>query len=288
MTEIQRAAVVGLGLVGGSVAREFAARGIHVLGYDRDPATLEAACRAGSVQVALDPALEGIKAVDVVVLAVPVSATPGVLQSALPHLERIRLIADVGSTKASAIAAAEALGIGSRFVGCHPLAGDHRSGWAASRLGMFQGARVFLCPTSDTGESALALAREFWEALGARPEIVDAAEHDRRLAWTSHLPQAVSTALALTLAEAGVHPQELGSGGRDTTRLAGSSPEMWTDIALDNAPELRVALDALEQHCRELSTALATADRKKIQSLFAAGHRWAQSNPSTQLPGSTP
>lgn len=276
MTEIRRAAVVGLGLVGGSLAREFAARGIQVLGYDQDPITLRAACRAGSVQVALEHSLEGIKDAEVLVVAVPVSAAPGVLQRALPYLERVRLIADVGSTKAGIVAAAGALGIGSRFVGCHPLAGDHRSGWEASRRGIFSGARVFLCPTRDTREDALGLARELWEVLGAHPEIADAAEHDRRLAWTSHLPQVASTALALALAGAGIHPRELGPGGRDVTRLAGSSPEMWTDIALENAAELGNALSALEHHCQQLRTALATADRPSVHRFFAAGRDWNQ------------
>lgn len=281
---MKSAAVIGLGLIGGSLARELSLRGVHVLGYDRDEETVRAALRDGGIHAAIGLELEEIRAADVVVLAVPVSAVPRVLQGISPHLEHVCLVLDVGSTKASTIAAAEALGIGRCFVGCHPLAGDHRSGWDASRLGMFQGAPVFLCPTADTGEAALALARGFWEALGARPDVVDAAEHDRRLAWTSHLPQAVSTALALALAGAGVKPDDLGPGGRDTTRLAASSPEMWTDIVLDNAPELRVALAALEQHCRELGAALASADREAVHRFFAGGHRWAHPDPHTRLP----
>lgn len=281
---MKSAAVIGLGLIGGSLARELSARGVHVLGYDRDEETVRAALRDGGIHAPIGSDLEEISAADVVVLAVPVSAGPRVLQYISPHLQHVRLVLDVGSTKASIIAAAEALGIGSCFVGCHPLAGDHRSGWDASRLGMFQGAPVFLCPTAETGETALAIAQEFWEALGARADIVDAAEHDRRLAWASHLPQAVSTALALTLAGAGVKPDELGPGGRDTTRLAGSSPEIWTDIALDNAPELRVALAALEQRFRQLSAALASADKELVQSFFAGGHRWAHPDPHSRLP----
>ena len=269
------AAVIGLGLIGGSLARELSSRGVHVLGYDRDRKTVRAALRDGGISAALSPGMVEANTVDAVLIAVPVSAAPSVLRGVLPHLERVRLVADVGSTKGSIVAAAEALGIGRCFVGCHPLAGDHRSGWEASRLGLFQGARVFLCPTAETDDDALVLARKFWETVGAIPETLSAVEHDRRLAWTSHLPQAVSTALALTLAGAGIRPRELGPGGRDTTRLAGSSPEMWTDIALDNAPELRTALDSLQQHCRELSTALASADRKAIELFFAAGQRWA-------------
>jgi prephenate dehydrogenase len=273
---LKSAAVIGLGLIGGSVARELSVRGIRVLGYDRDKASVQAALRDGGIHVGLNPELEGIDTVDVVVVAVPVAAAPGVLQTALPHLKRVRLITDVGSTKRTIGNAAETLGIGERFVGSHPLAGDHCSGWSASRLGLFDGARVSLCPTADTSERALDLAREFWEALGARPGTIDAAEHDRRLAWTSHLPQTVSTALALALAGTGIQRDELGPGGRDMTRLAGSSPGMWTDIALDNAAELGNALSSLEQCCQQLRAALAAQDRASVQGFFAAGQHWNQ------------
>lgn len=271
---MKSAAVIGLGLIGGSLARELSARGIRVLGYDRDEASVRAALRDGGIHRVLNRGLEGIDTVDVVVIAVPVAAAPDVLRIARPHLGGVRLITDVGSTKGTVGSAAQALGIGERFVGSHPLAGDHCSGWNASRLGLFDRARVFLCPTADTSEGALALARAFWQVVGAQPEIIDATEHDRRLAWTSHLPQAVSTALALALARSGIAHRELGPGGRDMTRLAGSSPEMWTDIALDNASELGNALDRLEQQCQQLRTALAVQDRASVQRFFAAGQRW--------------
>jgi prephenate dehydrogenase len=276
MNGIRSAAVVGLGLIGGSVARELSARGVRVLGYDRNGASLRAAREAGVVHAELGTALEGIEAAEVVVLAVPVEATPGVLAAACPRLDRARLVTDSGSTKRSIVAAAEALGLGDRFVGGHPLAGDHRAGWAASRSGLFTGARVFLCPGRGTRSDALQLAEWFWAEFGAKTELIGAAEHDRQLAWSSHLPQAAASALALALAGAGVEPRELGCGGRDTTRLAGSSAEVWTSIALDNADHLAEAVTVLEGALGDLRVALSAGDAARVHAWFAAGADWCR------------
>ena len=276
---LRTVAIVGLGLIGGSLARDFTERGFRVLGYDRDRTSLRSAMDVGCVHAALGPALEGVDEADVLVIAVPVSAAPEVLATALPRLNSVRLVTDVGSTKQAIGAAAVALGIGDRFVGSHPLAGDHRFGWDASRTGLFKDARVLLCPTTTTRDAALSLATELWTSLGVQqPEIIDADTHDRQLAWTSHLPQVASTALALTLASASIEPADLGPGGRSATRLAGSSPEMWTDIALDNAGVLSGALATLEAHLGELRAALARADAESIRGFFVAGHQWSLGN----------
>ncbi len=278
MNGIRSAAVVGLGLIGGSLARELAARGVRVLGYDRDTAPLQAALEEGLVHEALGESLEGVKEADLLVIAVPVAAASAVLSTALPHLGSVRLVTDVGSTKQAVVCAAEALGIGERFVGAHPLTGDHRSGWSASRVGLFQGARVYLCATPSTSAEPLELARQLWTSLGAEPELLDAEAHDWRLAWTSHLPQAASSALALALASAGIARSDLGPGGQDLTRLAGSSPEMWTGIALENAAALSGAVAALEERLQELRAALAREDEQAVRHFFDVGRQWSEGN----------
>lgn len=272
--EIRTAAVLGLGLIGGSVARDLAALGVRVLGYDRDPCAVAAAREDGVLAGELPPDLRGIGEADVIVLAAPVSATPPLLGRVARHAVRARLITDVGSTKASTVAAAEAVGVGSRFVGSHPLAGDHRSGWVASRTGLFGGARVFLCPAQRAGAEAVALAEQLWAVLGAQTETLPADEHDRRLAWTSHLPQIVATALAVTLGETGIARADLGSGGRDTTRLSGSDPTMWTDIALDNGDALADALDAMQARIEAARAGVRSRDAAEIHAFFRAGRAW--------------
>jgi prephenate dehydrogenase len=363
-----RVGIVGLGLMGGSLARDLAALGAHVLGLDLDSETLDAAMAAGVVHEALpgwglsrrsvfhtgtfpggsdlvpvgqtgaDPgatasaspghssapwnasALASIP-MDALVLAVPVAAALPLLASAAPHLSHVPLVTDVGSTKASITSAAGGLGLGERFVGSHPMAGSHLSGWKASRTGLFRDARVYLCPVPKTAREAeegwtapgwgheavdgdaagpgwgheavegdaggappgigspfpreaLRRARGLWAAVGARTELMDPAAHDRLLAWTSHLPQAASSALALALAGAGVRPGDLGPGGRDMTRLAGSSPSLWTGIALDNGGFLVEGLEALERELARLRESLERRDGRAVHEFFSGATSW--------------
>jgi prephenate dehydrogenase len=270
-------AVVGLGLMGGSLARELAARGYRVLGFDHDAATVLAAREAGMAAYALPaPAAAGLDSARLLVLAVPVAAAAPLLAALLPHLHPDCIVTDLGSTKRAIGEAAVGLGIAERFVGGHPLTGDHRAGWEASRRGLFEGARVFLCPTPATRPAALARVRSLWTELGAEPREMSAAEHDRALAWSSHLPQIASTALALALGGAGFGPRELGPGGRDATRLAASSPEMWSAICRENADLIEPAVRALEATLSDLRAALHGRDADAIHLFFASGSRWAR------------
>ena len=271
-------AIVGLGLIGGSLARELAARGARVLGYDTDRVALEGALAAGAVHQALSPALDQLGDADVLVLAVPVPAAPRVLEVVREHLGTGTLIMDVGSTKRSIQAAATTLGLERHFVGAHPLAGDHRGGWSASRLGLFVGSRVLLCPAPAAGQPTIQRALELWQKLGATPQLTTAEEHDRMLACTSHLPQATAFLLAHALAAAGVRREWLGPGGRDTLRLAASPPPLWTGIALDNADYLLSALAALQSSLAELEQALQRRDASRLDELFASGHHWYTSD----------
>jgi prephenate dehydrogenase len=269
------AAVIGLGLIGGSLARDLARRGVRVLGGDADRASIAAAQADGMVHTALGEELEGIEDADVVILAVPVHAAAAVLRSVARRARQARLITDVGSTKAAIIAAAGALGLAARFVGAHPLAGDHRAGWAAGRPELFTGARVYLCAGAEATPGAVALAHAFWRALGGVPELIDAATHDRQLAWTSHLPQVTATVLALALRDGGHSRAALGPGGHDMTRLAGSSPDIWTGIALENAAALSGALDALGERLARFRHTLDSGDEAALRTLFEAAADWS-------------
>lgn len=270
---IRTAIVVGLGLMGGSIARDLAARGVRVLGWETRRASLEAARREGIVEVGRydEPA-------DVVILAGAVLTIPDMLRMVMdtmgPRLDAVRLVTDVGSTKSSILRAAEALGIGERFVGSHPLAGDHRSGWEASRTGMFQDARVFLCRAPSTTDDAMDLAGALWAGVGARPEEIDAGEHDERLAWTSHVPQLLSSILGGTLAGQGIPRAELGPGGRDVTRLAGSQPGLWAHIAFDNQAAILHALDAVDARLHAVRDALATGQFERLSALLEQARHW--------------
>ncbi|HEX6630879.1 MAG TPA: prephenate dehydrogenase, partial [Gemmatimonadaceae bacterium] len=211
---------------------------------------------------------------DVVILATPVDAAPLVLAELAAARPAARLVTDVGSTKRGIVRAAEACGLGARFVGAHPLAGDHRWGWPASRRDLFSGARVYLCPAAGAADDAVALADALWRLLGAEPEPCDAAAHDELLAWSSHLPQLTATALALALRHAGVGRARLGPGGRDTTRLAGSSPALWASIARDNAVALAGALERMERELHDLRAALLADDEARLLSGLSDARAW--------------
>ncbi len=275
MTLPRSAAVLGLGLMGGSLARDLAALGVEVVGHDRDAATVRAARAAGVIRAELPPSLEGTEAAELVVLATPATTALSLLERLAPRLPAGCVVTDLGSTKRSIVEAAERLGLGERFVGSHPMAGDHRSGWDASRVGLFAGAHVHLASTAVTAPAALAAVRELWERVGGHPEEIGAEEHDRRLAWSSHFPQVASSALALALAKAGVSPENLGPGGRDATRLAGSSPEMWTSICLDNVVPIEASVEALATELARLRTALRARDAAALEDFFAAARAWS-------------
>ncbi len=270
----QTVAVIGLGLIGGSVARALSARGVRVIGFDRNRASLDAAISEHVIEAGLDEELDGIARADIIVLALPGDAARDII----PRLARLStdttLVTDVGSAKQLVVQEAEAAGIGPRFVGSHPLAGDHRSGWHSSRADMFQGERVFLCPASTTRRESIQAAEDFWISLGAVPSTMDALSHDTRMAWLSHLPHVLSTALALTLRDAGVTRSELGPGGRDLTRLAGSSPEMWSAIAQENGPAIARAISSFEAYLEELKATVVAGDAASFRACFAAGREW--------------
>jgi prephenate dehydrogenase len=133
---------------------------------------------------------------------------------------------------------------------------------------------VYLCANREATADSLELATMLWKHVNARPERMAAEQHDLKLAWTSHLPHMVSTALALSLARAKVHRSYLGPGGRDVTRLAGSSPEMWTAIAIENAPALDAALHRMERELATLRATIKRADQGELKARFEAARTW--------------
>jgi prephenate dehydrogenase len=275
MTAPQTVAVLGLGMIGGSVARGLATQGINVVGYDINSSYLDDAVAEGVVSTRLSANLDELSGADSVVIAVYGDAAVEMLRLLEPHASRLKLVTDVGSTKRTIVAAAARTALSECFVGAHPFAGDHRSGWRASRFDLFEKETVYVCPTaSSTSESVIA-AFALWSALGAKPVKMDAAEHDELLAWTSHLPHVVSTVLALALADAGIVHRQLGRGGRDVTRLAAGSPDVWTAITLDNAAAIDGALAAIERQCREFRELLKDRNRESVREKLTRARDWS-------------
>jgi prephenate dehydrogenase len=148
---------------------------------------------------------------------------------------------------------------------------------------LFEGARVFLCPAPSTAADAVRLAEVFWRDLSADTELLDAGVHDDAMAWRSHLPQFASSALAAVLREAMIPRSELGAGGRDMTRLAGSSTSMWRAIAADNSPAIVAALSAFEDRLHVLREAIAGGDSVAITGILESARDWFDGEPTRPL-----
>jgi len=258
--------IVGLGLMGGSLALDLRRRGVatKILGSDQNPEHQKAAKELGLVDEVVD--LETIKRdADVIFLAIPVEA----IISLLPRLTDIdpkTTVIDLGSTKKRIVEACPPT-IRKNFVAAHPMTGTEHSGPKAAVEGLYEGKIVVLCDVEHSGEEHKKRAEEIFKALGMQIVYMDAAEHDLHAAYISHLPHAISYALANS-----VLGQEdpkailvLAAGGfRDMSRLAKSSPEMWVDIFKQNRENL---LEAMEVFKKELRTATALIEEQRWDEL---------------------
>jgi prephenate dehydrogenase len=255
-------AVVGLGAIGGSVAWQARLAGVpRVVGFVPDPAEGGAAVAAGAVTELADSPASAARGADLVVLATPPHITLDLIGRLAPKLEAGGVLTDVTSVKAPVMERALAAGLGDRFAGGHPLAGTHGSGFASARPDMLRGCTVYVCSTGPEGQAAADAVMEFWErTMEASPALIDAAVHDRQLAWTSHLPQAVAYALGTALARLGLPAEAFGSGARDTTRIAASNPELWLDVFRENREAVLAALDGAGASLVELRALIADGD----------------------------
>ncbi len=221
--------IIGLGAIGGSLALQAKRAGVPtVLGWSPEPAERAAAVRQGAIDDAPPRAADVARAVELLVLAAPPAANLALLGSLKPHIGAGALVTDVGSVKRAIVARADGLGLGRRFAGGHPLAGTHAHGFAAARVDLFKGAVVYITATRD-GDDAAREVSHFWESvLDAHTVRIDAAQHDRQLALTSHLPQAIASLLANVFALAAPRGATFGPGARDAAssgrRVTRASP----------------------------------------------------------------
>jgi cyclohexadieny/prephenate dehydrogenase len=269
----ERVAVIGLGLLGGSVAGAARARGVakRVVGVSRGRETAAAAVAAGLADEATADLPAGVAGADLVVLCTPVFAMEGTLRRAASHLAPGALVTDVGSVKGRLVETLPGLlPAGARYVGAHPMAGSHRTGLRHASRDLFEGAACVLTPTAATPPAALARVRAFWAALGARIFERDPAQHDAEVAWVSHLPHAVAFAYAASLAGAPASAFALkGAGFRDFTRIAGSAPELWADILATNAKALAGPLGATARALAALARAIEAEDGPALHRFLA-------------------
>jgi prephenate dehydrogenase len=271
---IHRLAIVGTGLIGGSLAAALKQAGVvdEIIGLGRRRETLEQAQALGLIDIIANSP-EQLAAADIVVLATPVAQMKSVLVDIAPHLGEKTIVTDAGSTKADVIGdAREVLGAKySHFVGGHPIAGAESNGPQAARADLFSNKNVILCPQKETDSASVDLVSALWQSTGAQVVRMDADRHDRIFAAVSHLPHLAAFALVDDLASRPDSTEFFrfaASGFRDFTRIAGSSPEMWRDIALANRQALLAELATYRGKLDEIAAALEKGDAAALEAIF--------------------
>jgi prephenate dehydrogenase len=277
MVMFERVAILGLGLMGGSLGLALRARRLahEIVGYDTRPEAVVQALARGAITRASDSVRDAVMAADLVVLAAPILALHDLLAEAGPHLGPDTVVTDLGSTKAEVVRwAEELLPRSERFVGGHPMVGSEQSGTAAADAELYVGCTWCLTPTAHTSHDALAAVVALITSLGATPRILDAASHDAAVAAISHLPLVAATALTLTASDAPSWPEGriLAAGGfRDTTRVASGDPRMARDICLTNAEPLAALLDTYIARLQGMRDVIRSGHAEDIKEQFRAG-----------------
>lgn len=272
---VKRLAVIGVGLIGGSLARVLREKGAvgEVVGIGRGEANLRRGVELGVLDsYSLDPG-EGVRGADLVFVATPVCSIPAVVAEIAPFLSPGAIVTDGGSVKEYVVAACEPLmPVGTFFVGGHPIAGTEHSGVEASFATLYQGKRCIVTPTPRTDPAALAKVVEIWRTAGSTVPLMDPAQHDRVVAAISHLPHMVAYSLVNAVDGYDRFGGELLSfsagGFRDFTRIASSDPVMWRDIALTNRDAILETMDFFSGYLATLRGLVAAGDGSALESFF--------------------
>jgi prephenate dehydrogenase len=271
----QRVSVIGVGLIGGSLARAVREAGLaaEVVGWSRRPQSRDLAMERGLVhRVEAEPE-DAVRGAELIVLSAPLASSVALAARLAPTSAPGAILTDVGSVKRAVVAALEAAWPdATRVVGAHPIAGSERSGAAAAEPDLFHDSHCILTPTSRTDPQAVATVRALWQGVGAQVHEMPPAEHDALLARLSHAPHLLAYALMHAVqdwpgAEEGL--AYAGGGFRDTTRIAGSSPDLWTEIVLENAGAVLEALREFGTALDEFRDAVAQRDAAGLRRLMA-------------------
>ncbi|ADJ27149.1 prephenate dehydrogenase [Nitrosococcus watsonii] len=273
---IQRLCILGVGLIGGSLALALKqAKGVgEVVGYERDPFARDKALSLGIVDRAELHLAEALRGADMVVLAAPLGAMEELLQAMAPSLKPGMVVTDVGSVKGSVVTAARAK-LGTRivdFVPGHPIAGTEKNGPEAAFADLFHLHKVLLTPLPESRAVAVGMVRAMWHQVGAEVIETSISHHDRVLAGTSHLPHILAYTLVDMLAKLGETQEALqfaAGGFRDFSRIASSDPNVWRDICLANKEPLLALLERFRTELHGIGEAIHRNDGAKLAEIFA-------------------
>lgn len=269
MKQLENVAIVGVGLIGGSIGLALQARGLakNVIGIGRRQVSLRIARRVGAVTHTTIDLAKGVARAELVIICTPVGHIVEHALQAAQHGPEGLLITDAGSTKETIVAALDAgLPRGCRFLGSHPLAGSEKTGSSYAQADLFDGRVAILTPTKNTRAEDYDVLEKFWQALGSVVVRMSPQDHDRALATTSHLPHVAAVALAAMLPEA--YFRLAGSGMLDSTRLAGGDPVLWRQILAQNRENVLGALEQYGAKLAELHTALRNGNDAEVERIL--------------------
>ena len=272
----ERVAIIGLGLLGGSIGLAVRAHlpGVTTTGYDADPAARARASERQLVDQICNNSADAVRAADLVVLCVPVGAMGAAAAEFAAALPAGAVISDVGSSKQSVATALAAALPGHAVIPAHPVAGTERSGPDAGFASLFQQRWCIITPPDGADPAQVAALTAFWEALGARIELMSASHHDLVLAVTSHLPHLIAYTIVGTASDLeGVTESEVikysAGGFRDFTRIAASDPTMWRDVFLTNKDAVLEMLQRFTEDLTALQRAIRIGDGAQLFEHFA-------------------
>ena len=272
MNRIDKIAIVGVGLIGGSIGLAVQQRNIsrNVVGIGRRRSSLGTARRLGCVTGTTTNLESGVADADLVVICTPVETVADLATRVAEASPANTVITDAGSTKASIVEAIEKSSAAcAKFVGSHPLAGSDKTGPSHARNDLYQDRVCVVTPTKKTDEKSRKSVTSFWNSLGSRVVEMSPKSHDSALAATSHLPHLIAAALAGAIDEQ--HFDLVGGGWRDTTRIAAGDVELWRQILSDNAAHTLKALDKFEKLLAAYRRALERNDQCRLAELLSQG-----------------
>lgn len=287
--ELNRIAILGLGLIGGSLAKALKRTNprFRIAGYDLNEENLNAALSDGAIDSAAYDLAQAAEGADLIWICTPVHTVPGLLTQLSSQIQPGTLITDAASTKGSILQrAAEVLPKGTYFIGGHPMAGTERSGFSAALAHLFENAYYLLVPLPDTPLSVIEAFSALVASTGALPLQIEASLHDRMVGAVSHLPHVVAAALVQSLSELEDPDHmlmKLAAGGfKDITRIASSNPAMWKDISLSNRQQLLPLISAMIRKLYDFGRSLESGVDAEIEGFYSQAKAFREQLPPSQ------
>lgn len=272
-----KTAVIGVGLLGASFSLALKKHGLcnHVTGYGRSKENLKRAKSMGIIDVASPDPAAACSDADLILLAVPAGSFTELVKQACPAFKKGAIVTDVGSVKGDLVYELENLmPAGVHFTGSHPIAGSDRSGIDSARADLFRDALCIVTPTERSDPSALKNVMDLWSGLGSRVMALSPAQHDRIYAAVSHLPHLIAYAMVNTVDDIDrSYLSYCGQGFRDMTRIAASSPDIWTDISLLNRQNLIEMIALFRENLNRMESHLKTAEADALRQEFVRASR---------------